>query len=524
MTTTKRGWSGLIELATRWARRLAEPGWFVLLAALLATCSNVQVSADSLGLPKGSGPEVGDLAITEVLATCKENPGKKGFYAESDANANDMWDECDRFFEVVNLSNSSVDLNGIEVTSDKPSKPHHVFRGTVLEPGQAVVVFYGYDECGKFSPQIPGTVVELSDEYTFVPDDPPQLYLRTKDDIIVDKVTYGANKSCVSMVRPSELQPWDGQADAVELVPHTDAFCTAENAAGEKLAFSPGKCLTGADFVDNCEMSSCKDQPVSDLDVVADAGGPDSVGSELTDGVGSDSGAGVAAFAGSVVITEINPFESVNANGDFLATIPVIGKCDRFIELTSTSEEAIDLIGVSLVIDNQPKHTFAESVVLGPGESLVLLSGSADCPPPAPDLPYAAIMMEKSFYQDVTGSGNEAQLVLASEAAGIIDEVTWTSWLEQDWQVVFGPDATWTALKENGYSLVRVPGDESLSVLFPQPFHPCYAGTVCEGIKCEGEWCGASPGTAPCSDGLPEECVSGPGPEGDYEVLDGDAL
>jgi hypothetical protein len=99
-----------------------------------------------------------EVVINEVLA---DPPGSSEGDLEGDANGDGTRDATDdEFIEIYNNSSSELDLSGFSLGDDGGSSRHTFPKGTLLDPGEAVVVFGGGspDEAA-----IPGIVQTATD-------------------------------------------------------------------------------------------------------------------------------------------------------------------------------------------------------------------------------------------------------------------------------------------------------------------------------------------------------------------------
>ena len=99
---------------------------------------------DALQITTTNDQEKPNLVMTEVYPTPNRD------FPETDSNQDGVTHNTDdEFVEIVNLEEFAVDISGWPVTDDLG--PRHIMpEGTVLNPGQAVVVFGGGDPTGVF--------------------------------------------------------------------------------------------------------------------------------------------------------------------------------------------------------------------------------------------------------------------------------------------------------------------------------------------------------------------------------------
>jgi len=103
-------------------------------------CPGTQVCLEHLCLDEGVSPGWGTVIFNEVLSDGTTNGDANG-----DGNTDAMEDE---FAELVNVSSQAADLAGwtLVETDWASALPRHTFApGTVLDPGDAIVIFGGGD-------------------------------------------------------------------------------------------------------------------------------------------------------------------------------------------------------------------------------------------------------------------------------------------------------------------------------------------------------------------------------------------
>ncbi|MBI5871887.1 hypothetical protein HZB88_02275 [archaeon] len=207
---------------------------------------------------QGQKIEPGDLVINELyLGPGAYAPTK--YYAEDDGygpDGNPGYDACDKFVEVVNTANKTLNLDGVKIYSQ--TNERYVFPEVELEQYQAAIIFYRYEEnnCGAL-PDVPDAKVLESEDYYFISaGSNVQAWLKYEDTTI-DGVIYTASSSApegISLVRSPELTGFSG--NQVELVKHPESPCVATKTEDDdiyKLAFSPGTCVSGMQFDTGCE-------------------------------------------------------------------------------------------------------------------------------------------------------------------------------------------------------------------------------------------------------------------------------
>ncbi|MEZ4399979.1 MAG: lamin tail domain-containing protein [Kofleriaceae bacterium] len=141
-------------------------GWYV---------DHVQVLADDAPPPPPPAPGQGHLIINEVLA---DPP--TGY----DANGDGVWSvRDDEYVELVNTGDAPVDLGGATI-ADAVAARHTFAAGTVVAPGQALVVF------GGPAPALAG-VVTVGTAGLYLNNDGDQVVVRTAPGLVVAQLRYG---------------------------------------------------------------------------------------------------------------------------------------------------------------------------------------------------------------------------------------------------------------------------------------------------------------------------------------------
>jgi len=140
----------------------------------------------------------GDLVFNEILADGT---------VEGDPNGDDNLDSVeDEFLEIANASDVTVDLSGVKlVDSDWVYLPRHTFAdGTILQAGQAIVVFGGGDTATLAADNVSFVLADNEDaglQYGLnLSDGGETLTLRATDGTSITQVTYvGASDTSLTL-------------------------------------------------------------------------------------------------------------------------------------------------------------------------------------------------------------------------------------------------------------------------------------------------------------------------------------
>lgn len=267
----------------------AMAGWFV---------DRVRVFGDGAASPAGG------LLVNEVLA---DPPG------DLDANGDGAFSiRGDELIELVNTGGQPLDLGGATV-ADSLAVRVTLADGTVLAPGQALVVF------GGSAPSIPGVLTVATDG----------LYLNNSGDAVVVRGRDGATLAELAWGSEggrdqSLVRQVDGAADS-PIVGHRSVAATPA---------SPGRRSDGSAW------GSAPPVPV-----------------------------------GRLLINEVlaDPPAGYDAGGDGVASVTA----DEFVELVNVGTAALDLGGATLSDATAVRGTFAAGTTLAPGAALVVFGGGA---------------------------------------------------------------------------------------------------------------------------------------------------
>ena len=307
-----------------------------------------------------AGLEPGDLLITEVYL-------RPDFFTDSKYYANDEgmgpdgnpgYDSCDKFVEVVNVSKKKLDLDEVELFSKDNGV--YEFSGVVLEPYEAVVIFYRHEECGNVPDLGQGVHVLELRGYAFVSADKPQISLK-KGRVAIDRVYYDKGLPAgISLVRPDGLDASEflnkGQ---VRLVKHPEAFCVSHDEEGRALAFSTGVCVDGQSFTSKCICDQLVD---GDLGVT-----------DVGDGDGGDVLQSGEVEPGYLLITEAYLKPDFYTDSKYYANDdnkgpdlnPGYDSCDKFVEIVNVTGERLSLNGVNLFSKESEIYDFSGMVLEG---------------------------------------------------------------------------------------------------------------------------------------------------------------
>jgi len=193
------------------------------------------------GLTGDTGVIIPDLLINEILADPPPLNGIGGL-EPGDANCDGVRNGTeDEFIEIVNISAAAIDLTNYSVRDDSGTI-RHVFSGTILAPGQALVLFGGgtpytssttQELCIGGAPA--GVIIETAST--------PSLGLNNDGDTVeifdstftlVSSYTYGAEANAdQSLTRDPDL-------DVGAMVQHEDTDYANDPLTLQVTPFSPG--------------------------------------------------------------------------------------------------------------------------------------------------------------------------------------------------------------------------------------------------------------------------------------------
>lgn len=165
-----------------------------------------------------------DLVINEFLADPDATNG--------DANGDGIVDTSeDEFVEIVNTGLVSFDMSDW-VVADASGDRHVFATNTILNPGQAVVVFGGGAPSGSFG----GAIVQVASAgFTGFNNGGDDIIIKTPDGTEVISITYGGEA---------------GNNESITLSPDLTGVYTAHSTAdtGDNSLFSPGTKIDGTSF------------------------------------------------------------------------------------------------------------------------------------------------------------------------------------------------------------------------------------------------------------------------------------
>lgn len=301
-----------------------------------------------------TAPAAGDLVINEILA----DPG------DLDANGDGVPSGTDdEFVEVVNVSSSVLNLNGV-VFRDAGTKVFNLPPGLCLGPNQVLLIFGKYNGTGSF-----GDAIALSGNGLSLNNDADTVTLVDSNATVLAQASYSGNLANAdqSIVRETDLS---GSANFVR-------HSLAQNAGGRRM--SPGFCQGGSAFPD---CTTIVEPPPTDTDTsdsetseTVDPG--DTVTETVDPGDTADTDVGPScgplAASGDLVINEVmaRP-NNIDWNGDGTAD----NNDDEFVEIVSTASGPVRLDGLKLADLQGDRYTFPV-LCLEPGEAVVVFGRGA---------------------------------------------------------------------------------------------------------------------------------------------------
>jgi len=317
----------------------ATEGWFV---------DDIKiVAATPTPPPPPPPPPAGALLINEVLA---DPPA--GYDANHDGTANTTQDE---FVELLNIGNGPLDLSGCTLADSVRTRITFV-PGTVIPPGQALVVFSGG------APNLPGIATVVTSGGLQLNNGGDVVRVRAPDGALLGEMTFGA----------------DGGQDS-SLVRHTDGDAQSAFVRHVTVATtpaSPGLKQDGSPFGGSNPPPPPPPPPPP---------------------------------AGGLVINEIlaDPGASFDANGDGHSDAVT----DEFVELVNTSTAAMNLGGYTISDAVGVRVTVPAGTVIQPSDVLLVFGGGT----PALSLPGVTILASGTL-----GLTNGGDTVTVRDAAGAV--------------------------------------------------------------------------------------------------------
>ena len=319
-----------------------------------------------------SPPVAGSLRINEILAD------PNGY----DING-DQWPDPfeDEFVEVINMAPIPISLQGVSIRVG--SRYPHRFQARCLPPGEALVVFGG----GYEVPTTNGTVI--ADHSLKIPNLGGAVALIGMHDLLLDSVTYGEEAD-----GPHSLTRVPDGSDTWQIHP---GFLGAG-----AVTHSAGLCMNGGTF----PLCTVPDSRHTEDDDTCRPVGPN-----------------------ELVINEVlsDPGHR-DANGDGAT----VWYQDEFIELVLTTTGPRQLDGLSVQVNDRPRHQFSETC-LQPKTGLVLFAGGH----PALSETIDALVMTADKSLRLPNYGGGISLVLGST---LIDRMTYGTEADGEQSLTRSPD------------------------------------------------------------------------------------
>ncbi|MCB9777612.1 MAG: lamin tail domain-containing protein [Alphaproteobacteria bacterium] len=370
---------------------------------------------DSGGTDSGGGDALsvdalvaGDLVITEVM----QNPAAVG-------------DDAGEWFEILNLRDEPVDLDGL-VVSDADTDSHTIRGSVVVGPGEYVVLGNNTDTATNGG-------VDVAYDYgsTSLGNGADELILSNGAGVI-DEIRWDGgpewpDPTGASMTLDAALlNATDNDSGA--------SWCEGASAFGSGDLGTPGaanpSCSPGGDdsgSTDSGSTDSGSTDSGSTDSGSTDSGSTDSGSSDSgstdsgstdsgsTDSGSSDSGSTDSGgddalsvddlVAGDLVITEV--MQNPAAVGD---------DAGEWFEILNLRDAVVDLDGLIVADADGESHTISGSVLVGPGEYVVLGNNTDTATNGGVDVAYD--------FGSVS-LGNGADELILSNGAGVIDEIRW---------------------------------------------------------------------------------------------------
>lgn len=337
---------------------VAVVGSMCWLAGCGADSSKQQLGNGGTSCPECVEPTPGVLVINELHL----NPGpfadSKYFSNDGGLGADYLEGDkaCDKFVEVVNVTDKQLDLGYVGLLSDE--KEVFTFpAGFTLGPRESVVVYYRKPATcpDAVLPDLGAGIHTLGSEGHFFLSKDASCYELNVSGVTVDKVCRNgvAATAGVSLVRaPSELcTAKSGNQGNSGLAKHSETPCVSTDGDGRKLAYSPGSCASASPLDSGCPCAFIPD-------VVSEVDDADILEQDV-----------IQLAVCKLRIVEVSPTPSE--------------QCDKFIELVKTGAGECTLDGIQLKVGGQSKHEFSGA----PDQQVIILlsSQNADTPCQLPD-------------------------------------------------------------------------------------------------------------------------------------------
>lgn len=178
--------------------------------------------------PDASPASPENLLLNEFMANVPQG-------SEGDANQDGTRHyHDDEFVELVNTSEETVDLTGVEILNDDDVR--FTFPATCIDALHAVVVFGGLEE-GAPPPSGDGWESHISETWFRYAQGGGRVVVRSADGDTIADVSYGSH--------PDGSLNLDADLDGADFVAHNDV-------APDGSLFSPGTCADGRPFTSRC--------------------------------------------------------------------------------------------------------------------------------------------------------------------------------------------------------------------------------------------------------------------------------
>ncbi len=320
-------------------------------------------------LPK---PQKGDLVINEILYNPPPAP-------QGDANKDGLRDTYqDEFIELVNVSDKTLDLEGVQLTDDG-TKIYFTFPKKIsLAPKQAAVIFGGgmsqdsnvntgqphpkFGDSLVFTAKFGGGGSRLS-----LTNSAKTILLKNANGDELDRFAYGTS-NCPG-----------NKTTSVTRYPDMTGQCALHNKVSPSGApFSPGTRVEGGRF-----SEAAPEPPPAELpsEKISD-GGPlegsfPEIPTEKTKETTPDLGNSRLPKVGELVINELHT-DPDSKKGDANRDGKISYSSDEFVEIVNVSNDALRLQGLKLISSQKTVFTFKKPFVLPPHKVVLIFGGGSD--------------------------------------------------------------------------------------------------------------------------------------------------
>jgi len=286
----------------------------------------------SQNCPSGVAPVAGELKFNEIHAAPDSGA--------DDVNCDGVTSADDEFIEIVNDSDKTLDLGGIQLLEDGEAR--HTFGGC-LQPGRGLVLYNKSlsPDCG---------VSELGETLAFSSRDSFALNNSGGDNLVLEGG--GTTLDEVSVPSLSSRSSWTRAPD------FTGEFTEHATILGVDARFSMGRCVGGGPLERGCMLpglETCGNETCE----------PPETAENCPSDCAIDCPTGTPPAAGELKLNEIHA--APDSGADDVNCDGINSQDDEFIEIVNDTDRELDITGVELLENGSAKHTFAGCLAAGRG-------------------------------------------------------------------------------------------------------------------------------------------------------------